>query len=136
MASKYKAKKEIVDNIVFDSKVEARYYTEVVKPMLASGQLYAYKVHPKYILQQKNKELGLQPITYEADFELIYPEPDKVEVIDIKGLATETAKLKRKMFIYNYSWIPLKWIVWNKKYGGWCDYFEVIKKRKNNKTEG
>ncbi|MCI0501113.1 MAG: DUF1064 domain-containing protein [Epsilonproteobacteria bacterium] len=63
---------------------------------------------PKYILQDKfvaNDGSKIQPIHYIADFAY-----DNV-VIDIKGDPTSDAKIKRKLFMYKYPELKLKWLV-------------------------
>lgn len=125
-----------IDGYIFDSKIETKYYTDVVKYWHGQGLIKSFKVHPTYIMQDKFEKHGekIRPVVYEADFELEYI--DKTVVIDIKGLATETALLKRKMFNSRYRDLALKWLVYNKKYGGWVEYNHLNKlRREAKKTE-
>jgi hypothetical protein len=121
--SKYNAKRVEIDGIKFDSELEARYYTEVLKPMQTELGIKVI-IHPSYELQEQfkkhNKTYG--KVMYEADFEIVI---DGIKtVIDIKGMATETAKLKRKLFIHKYD-TPLNWICWSKIDGGWVSYDDL-----------
>lgn len=57
------------------------------------------------------------------------------EVIDIKGYADSVAILKRKLFLYHYPDIDYKWITWKEKYGGWIEYDECKKIKRNEKNK-
>ena len=50
-------------------------------------------------------------------------------MIDVKGMATDTAKLKAKLFRYKYPDVMLTWICKAPKYTGleWIEYDELIK---------
>jgi hypothetical protein len=133
--SKYKSKKITVDGIAFDSKIEAKYYDKL-KNDKALGSILNFELQPKFILQPKFTNCfgkNIRAIGYKADFR-IYELDHSETIIDIKGLATPEAKLKRKMFMYTYSGEELLWIVW---YGGiWQNYDDVqkqISKRKKDK---
>lgn len=133
--TKYNASKVNIDGITFDSKAEAEFY-QFVKELLKSGVISSIKVHPKYVLQKSfvSDIRNERAIIYEADFEIVGFNGN-VEVIDIKGMATPEAKLKRKMFLYLNSGVTLHWIVKNNKHStcGWIDYFILEKIRKQNK---
>ena len=133
--TKYNASKESIDGITFDSKAEAEFY-RFLKTLESEGAITSIKVHPKYVLQKSfvSDIRNERAIIYEADFEIVGFNGN-VEVIDIKGMATPEAKLKRKMFLYLNSGVPLHWIVKNNKYStcGWLDYFILEKMRKYNK---
>lgn len=129
------------DGIVFDSRLEMRYYSEVVLPGVDSGQIKTYELQKKYELQPKFKHDGktILPITYVADFYIEYSD-GHIEVVDTKGMPDNVARLKRKMFLYHYPEIQFRWISYSKKWGGWLDY-ETIQslrreeKRSKNKKE-
>ena len=131
--SKYNSKKVIIDGITFDSAVESYYY-EYLKELKAKEKIKNFELQPKYELQPRFKKDGknYQPITYIADF-LIYHLDGSEEVIDVKGMATPDAKMKRKMFNYRYM-EKLTWICRSKKYSktGWIEYDELerIKRKK------
>lgn len=129
------------DGIVFDSRLEMRYYSEVVLPGVDSGQIKTYELQKKYELQPKFKHDGktVLPITYVADFYIEYSD-GHIEVVDTKGMPDNVARLKRKMFLYHYPDIQFRWVSYSKKWGGWLDY-ETIQslrreeKRSKNKKE-
>ncbi|MCT2012922.1 DUF1064 domain-containing protein [Staphylococcus capitis] len=131
--SKYNAKKVEYKGIVFDSKVECEYYQYLEKKM--NGVTYnRIEIQPRYELIPK---FGDQRKTeYIADFSL-YLDNDLIEVIDVKGMATTTAKLKAKLFRYKYPEVKLTWICKAPKYTGleWIEYDELIKVRRKRKRE-
>lgn len=99
--------------LVFDSMAEAKFYVSFLVPLMLNGEISNLEVHPTYTLQEKftdNEGVKWNAIVYESDFSFVYN--GKKIVVDIKGLATDTAKLKRKMFLYIYrkSDIMLLWI--------------------------
>jgi hypothetical protein len=75
------------------------------------------------------------PIEYDIDFYVEYWNGD-IDVIDTKGFAEPLAKIKRKMFLYKYPEVNLRWICHVKKYGGWVDYDELQKLRRASKKNG
>lgn len=103
------------DGIVFDSKAEMEYYREVVLPLAAAGEIVQYELQKSFVLQPGFRHDGkaVRAITYVYDFYLIYKDGHS-EVIDVKGMATPEAKLKRKMFLYKY---PDENLLWVKKSG-------------------
>ncbi|MFJ1815084.1 DUF1064 domain-containing protein [Staphylococcus saprophyticus] len=131
--SKYNAKKVEYKGHVFDSKVECEYYQYLESKM--NGVNYdRIEIQPRYELIPKT---GKQRKTeYIADFAL-YLNDELIEVIDVKGMPTETAKLKAKMFRYLYRDVKLTWICKAPKYTGleWITYEELIKVRKKRKKE-
>ncbi|HDC5649628.1 TPA: DUF1064 domain-containing protein, partial [Staphylococcus aureus] len=73
-------------------------------------------------------------ITYIADFSL-WKEGKLVEVIDVKGKATEVANIKAKIFRYQYRDANLTWICKAPKYTGqeWMVYEDLVKVRRKRK---
>ena len=128
--------KRTSDGILFDSKMEMRYYDEVVIPLFKEGVITHYELQKPYELQPKfnNGGKNILPIVYIADFYIEYSDGRK-EVIDIKGCADATAKIKRKMFWYHYPDLPYRWLTYVKKFGGWCDYDEVTYLRRTAAAE-
>ena len=119
---KYNAKAVEVDWIRFDSTIEADYYRE--------NKDRIELIHPRYIIQPEFAKNGkkFKSVSYVADFEL-----DDWTVIDIKGMATETAMLKRKMFEYAFPEKTLIRLCFSKKRGGRVEYDKLIKLRKHAK---
>lgn len=97
--SKYKAKKVVVDGIVFDSKKEANYYCEL-KMLKMGGVVKSFECQHKFVLQDKFKYQGKteRAITYIADFVVEYAD-GHVEVVDVKGMRLDVYKLKRKLLL-------------------------------------
>ena len=126
--------KRTYDEIVFDSALEMRYYRDVILPKLGSGEVTACELQKPYILQEKFIRNGksVQPIKYVADFYLEYAD-GHIEVIDIKGMADATAKLKRKLFWKVFPDLDYVWISYSKQDGGWVDYDLLQKLRRTRK---
>ena len=122
------------DGITFDSAVEMRYYRDFVIPNFNDGVISYYELQKKYILQPKFFHGGksILPITYVADFYIEFANGE-IEVIDIKGCPDSVAKLKRKLFWFQYPDINFRWVYYSKIDGGWCDYEYVQEKRKERK---
>lgn len=130
--SKYNAKKVEYKGIVFDSTVECDYYQYLERNL---GDEYDYiELQPRYELIPKvNKQRKTE---YIADFAL-WKDNKLLEVIDVKGMPTEVAKLKAKIFRDKYPNIKLTWICKAPKYTGleWIEYDELIKVRRKRKRE-
>ena len=100
--SKYKNKKVVVDNILFDSKKEANYYTKL-KILRDVGKISGLRLQEKFILQPSFKLNGktYRAITYVADF--VYKDDKGMHVVDTKGYRTETYKIKKKLFMKRFG---------------------------------
>jgi len=97
--NKYHATKTIVDNIKFDSKKEAKRYSEL-KLLQRGGEIFDLELQVPYILIKKSK-YG-RDIKYIADF--VYKDKSgRVVVEDSKGVKTDIYKLKKRLMaeIYN-----------------------------------
>ncbi len=130
--SKYNAKKVEYKGIVFDSTVECEYYQYLERNL---GNEYDYiELQPRYELIPKMN--NQRKTEYIADFAL-FKDDVLVEVIDVKGMPTEVAKLKAKIFRDKYPNIKLTWICKAPKYTGleWIEYDELIKVRRKRKRE-
>ena len=106
--NKYNNKKTIVDGIKFDSEMESHYYI-YLKQLKEIGEVVDFVLQPTYLLQEGFDLNGkrIRPITYKADFKVIYKDGHE-EVIDVKGKLTEEFKIKRKMLLYRYRDITFK----------------------------
>lgn len=111
-----------------------KYYRDVLCPAVESGQIIKYELQKPYELQPKftHDNRTVQPIKYVADFYIVYAD-GREEVIDTKGCPDTTAILKRKMFWYHYPDVNYKWITYIKKYGGWIDYDNYKRLKKQEK---
>ena len=98
---KYGNKKTKVDDILFDSKKEAKRYVEL-KLLLRGGNIQNLIVQPVYLLQNAFKAYGktIRKIEYVSDFQ--YEIKGQIIVEDVKGFKTDVYKLKRKLFLFKY----------------------------------
>ena len=106
--NKYKNKKTIIDGFKFDSEMESHYYL-YLKQLKEIGEVVDFVLQPAYLLQEGFNLNGkrIRPITYKADFKVIYKDGHE-EVIDVKGKLTEEFKIKRKILLYRYRDINFK----------------------------
>ena len=106
--NKYKNKKTTIDGFKFDSEMESHYYI-YIKHLKEIGEVVDFVLQPTYLLQEGFNLNGkkIRPITYKADFKVIYKDGHE-EVIDVKGKLTEEFKIKRKMLLYRYRDINFK----------------------------
>ena len=99
MASKYHARKVSVDGITFDSKKEARRWSEL-KLMESAGIITDLQRQVTFQLLPSQKGDGRteRPVKYVADF--TYQENGKTVVEDTKGMKTKDYIIKRKLMRY------------------------------------
>ena len=98
--SKYRNKKVVVDGIVFDSKKEARRYTELLL-LERAGAIRELRRQVKFELipsQRYDGKVVERPCSYVADF--VYREKGNLIVEDTKGLKTRDYIIKRKLMLY------------------------------------
>ena len=107
--SKYHSKKVIVDGIEFDSKKEAKRYSEL-KLLERAGEIKELELQKVFELQPSFKKNGktYRKTTYKADFYYFNNRIGKYIVEDVKGFKTEVYKLKKKMFEYKYNDLELR----------------------------
>lgn len=105
--SKYRNKKVIVDDYIFDSIQESRRYKEL-KLLLKAGQIQNLELQPRFLLQDsfKKNSRTFRKIEYVADFK--YTENGKTIVEDVKGMQTDVFKLKHKIFEKVYPDLELR----------------------------
>ena len=97
-SNKWNARKTIVDNITFHSKLEAKRYKQL-KLLQMSGYIQGLKLQPKFLLQggfRDNEGTWIRPIHYIADFD--YMKNGQRVIEDAKGKQTAESKIKIKMF--------------------------------------
>lgn len=90
--NKYHNIKTVVDGITFHSKREAYYYI-IFKRQEEIGQIENLKLQVPFKFMLNGKKMFI----YKADFTFNYPNSNKLEVIDIKGVQTPVFKLKKKL---------------------------------------
>lgn len=132
MASKYNARKVTVNGILFDSKQEAEYYELLLKKQ-ELGIVKEIEVQPVLNLSPSFEYFGKKRrrTDYKLDFRILYSDGAEV-YIDIKGMATETAKIKRKWAEATYPTKHIIWLCKSIKWGdkfGWIEYDDLVKKR-------
>ena len=105
--SKYRAKKTEIDGIKFDSRKEAKRYTEL-KLLERNGDIEDLTLQPKFLLQEGFRKNGkaYRKIEYVADF--MYQQEGKLIVEDVKGIKTDVYKLKQKLFEKRYQDLTIK----------------------------
>ena len=96
MGSKYHAHKVTVDGITFDSKKEARRWSEL-KLMESAGIITNLQRQVTFQLlpSQKGEGRTERPANYVADF--VYQENGQTVVEDTKGMKTKEYIIKRKL---------------------------------------
>jgi hypothetical protein len=126
--------KRTYEGILFDSEIEMKCYRDYLLPLKREGVVKEIALQPKFTLQPKYEKNGKKvlPIHYVADFEITYSDGRNL-VVDIKGLPTSDAKIKRKMFDYVYPEKTLVWWSYSKIDGGWVDVETIEKGRKERK---
>lgn len=107
--SKYGNKEKIIDNIVFQSNLEAKRYRQL-SLLEKAKEIKDLKLQVKFELQPKFIKNGktIQAINYIADFVYYDNKLNKTIVEDTKGFKTDTFKIKKKMFEYKYRDLELK----------------------------
>ena len=105
--NKYKNTKIVVDNIKFESNLEATRYKEL-KLLQRAKQISNLRLQVPFLLQEGFKKNGKthRKIEYIADF--VYEENGQTIVEDTKGMKTETFKIKQKLFEYKYPELSIK----------------------------
>lgn len=90
--NKFGAKRVTLGGITFDSKAEAKRYSEL-KLLERAGEITSLRVHHRYPL----KVDGTLVCTYECDFD--YRSKSGTLVIeDVKGVITPVYRIKKKLF--------------------------------------
>lgn len=99
--NKYGAVKITVDGIRFDSRKEARRYTELKLLPAQYAHTDAAYTRGARKGQPKRGRCIEQAVVYVADF--VYTENGRTVVEDTKGLRTKDYIIKRKLFRYRYG---------------------------------
>ncbi len=90
--SKYNAVRTEVDGFIFDSKAEARRYSEL-KLAEQAGEITALELQPKFSIDINGKHI----CTYIADFKYTDNRTGRTVIEDVKGVKTPVYRLKKKL---------------------------------------
>ena len=108
--NKYRAKKETVDGIVFDSRREAKRYREL-KLLERSKLVRDLELQPSFplgfddcpILIKSDGYPNGRRAVYRADFRYYDKYSDQIVVEDVKGIDTPISRLKRAIVEAQYK---------------------------------
>lgn len=119
--SKFRAVKIMIDDHVFPSILESKFYIFLKKNMKGLG-IKSFEIQVTFELQEKFKKYGksIRAITYTPDFKLTYNNGDVV-YIDTKGKVTEEFKIKQKLFDFKFPQDTLLCINYDEKEKIWYD---------------
>lgn len=102
--NKFKAKKTQVGSIVFDSKIEARFYIRLCA-LQKANLIKSVDTQPKHLLQDgfvDRSGVKHQPMYYIGDFEVVFPD-GTIKIYDTKGNKTKEYSLKKKLLLFRYQ---------------------------------
>lgn len=118
---KTRAKKCMVDDYIFDSMMEARFYV-MLKYEQQKGDVIKIELQPQFTLLDKFKKLGkaVRAITYRADF-WVTRSDGKQYLYDVKGFKTDVFRLKKKLFDHRYPDIELICITYKARTQQWVE---------------
>lgn len=107
--SKYHARKTVIDNITFDSQLEANRYCQLMV-LVRAGEIYGLTVHPRFELYPKTTHDGkkLRAIVHELDFSYYEEGNPRMIVEDVKGMETAVWRLKYNLFVRRYREIEYR----------------------------
>ena len=106
--NKYKSIKTEVNGIKFPSRLEAKYYQELLF-LKKAGVVKDIKLQPRFLLQEKFRKDGklYRPIFYVADFQVEYKD-GHTEIVELKGMETQLWRVKQKLFEHKYPKLHIK----------------------------
>lgn len=93
--NKFGAKKVEIDGHTFDSKIEGNRYAQL-KLLERAKEIKALGIHPVYPLKVNGVLIG----NYKPDF--VFFEGGRQIVEDVKGMVTEAASLRMRVFMACY----------------------------------
>lgn len=131
--SKFHAYKAVINNIVFDSLNESRFYIKLLKDK-AAGLVKDFELQKPYEICPAFKNSAgkkIRKAEYLADFVLYLPD-GTIRVIDVKGVETDVFKLKKKLVEHLY---PVTIECWHWISGCWMnpDEYKAYRKQKKQK---
>lgn len=122
--------------MIFDSKTEMLFLKEFIEPKIESGEIKSYTRQVEYVLQDGFTYNGkkILPIKYRSDFNVIWSDNTE-QVFDTKGMPDSTSLIKRKLFWNRYPELNLTYICRNLKFGGWVEFDQLKKLRREEKKK-
>ena len=96
--AKYGNRKVMIDGILFDSKREAAYYSEL-KIREKAGEVIGVELQQPFTILINGFLIG----TYKSDFAFWDNTAGRFRVIDVKGMDTPLSKFKRKCVKAQYG---------------------------------
>lgn len=103
--SKYGNRKAKVDEIVFDSRKEARLFV-YLKKLEEEGKIHSLKCQIPFTFPVNGKEVRYvdsnRVMKYVADFEYFTSEGER-KIVDVKGFKTEKYKIKKALMMACHS---------------------------------
>lgn len=106
------------NGILFDSRLECRFYVEYLLPKLKRGIIKSirrqvrYELLPSFIYKDKKQ----RAIEYVSDFDVLY-QTGLFVVMDVKGMVKPIDKIKAKLFKYKYPDVNFEFIRYSKEKG-------------------
>lgn len=100
--TKYKAKKVVIDGILFDSKAEAARYGQL-RLLERAGEIRNLEIHPKFPITINGEKV----CTYVADFAYFTANERVVEDVKSKPTKTPVYRLKRKLVTALYPGVEI-----------------------------
>lgn len=129
---KYGAKKCFINELQFDSVMEARFYVYLLH-LMKTGEVKSFERQVTYILQDKYRNKFTKKIVpaikYIADFVMKLADGTEA-VIDVKGKETADFKIKKKMFGFRYPDTQFMCVQWSEKEKSWLDLDDINKARR------
>ena len=106
-SNKYSNKCITVDNIKFQSKLEAKRYKQLTL-LEKAKEIKNLRLQVPFLLQEsfRKNNKTYRKIEYIADF--VYEQNGQTIVEDTKGVKTDVFKIKQKLFEYKYPDLTLK----------------------------
>lgn len=128
---KYHAYKPIINGIQFDSIMESQFYLYLLK-LQKEREIKSFERQKTFELQPsfKTKEgKTVRAITYVADF-VVTDKSGTTSAVDVKGVETDTFKIKKKLFQYKYPDIRFLCLRWVPSEGQWLELQDIPKRKK------
>lgn len=131
--SKLGNKKTVIDNIEFDSKLEAKYYL-YLQELQKDKKIDHFELQPEFTLIPPFEKNGkkYRATKYIADFK-IYRSKNENDfyLVDTKGFVTKDFAIKEKLFNHIYRDIDLQLLTFYTPTGEWLTLKEAEKRRKS-----